>query len=400
MRIVHFFSSFSGLGGVQSVLRHHHRKDAAAGLDSEFLIYLGSGDEALPRVHLVGPGPRDTLLRSRRRVRKCCGAQAPEVAVYHGLWGLPRFADLDGSRRRVQVVHGQTPGMAEGLREHARLLDGVLCVSEPLQAEIRRILGFPAERVGLLPYPIEPQGDAGVHQSGSVDRPLVIGLAARLEREQKRVDRLPELVRELDRTGVGFTLEILGTGGQEASLNTQFAGDPRIVFHGRRSGAEYWRIVRGWDAIVFLSEYEGLPIALLEALSVGVIPIFPRIGSGGDEYVARINPRLVYEPGDLRSAAAAHAWLAGRPQTERSRLRQSCRDAVASHLGNGYLEAFSGFVTKIMELPPLAGRVPQRQSQWNDCVPLFILNRIRGLRSRIRRPLPANRAGGRNSLDT
>ena len=62
----------------------------------------------------------------------------------------------------------------------------------------------------------------------------------------------------------------------------------RTVFHGRKSGDEYYSVLSGWDFITSVSDYEGLPISMLEAFSAGVLRLCPAIGCGGDEYAAKL----------------------------------------------------------------------------------------------------------------
>ena len=60
---------------------------------------------------------------------------------------------------------------------------------------------------------------------------------------------------------------------------------PTGLFHGRKSGDEYYSVLSGWDFITSVSDYEGLPISMLEAFSTGY-SARPAIGCGGDEYAA------------------------------------------------------------------------------------------------------------------
>ncbi len=160
---------------------------------------------------------------------------------------------------------------------------------------------FPQTRIEFLRLPIAPP-KAEPHPSLE-KRPLILGFCSRLTIEQKRVDLLPKLSVELDRLGINYRMEFLGDGLDRELLESFFCDRSRSTFHGVKSGADYWKILNGWDALISVSDYEGTPIALLEALAMGVVPIFPAIGSGGDLYVREVSSNFIFSKGDMSAAA-------------------------------------------------------------------------------------------------
>ena len=356
VKLVHFCSGFLGLGGVESVLKQHWEKDAAWDIDSHFLVYFEAAATAQERVHFLGLDSRSTIRGSRHQIAQIIAKIQPEVSVFHGMWGVPYLADLDQARRRILFLHGDVPRLEELVQSRGPWMDGVLCVSEPLRASVRRFLpGMDPARISFIPYPIRPPPeDAAAPRPAWGKAPLVLGFCARLLKEQKRVDRLPGLLRHLDAAKLEYRLEFLGDGPERHWLEQQFREDSRIKFHGRQSGRDYWRILSAWDAILFVSDYEGTPIALLEALSQGVIPIYPRIKSGGDAYTTFVSKELLYEPGDFPHVAAAISHLSRQSSTEMDALRNRCRESAAAHLGENYHQTFSNFLRKTLSAERVA----------------------------------------------
>lgn len=384
VRLAHFFSAFQSLGGVQSVLRHQLAHDPSRGFESELIVYLEAQRARFERVHFVGPTSVSCVFAARRRVQKIVRSLQPQVAVYHGFWGISNFSDIDSAPHRVLVIHGDGPCMKH-LIEASQWLDGILCVSEPLEAQVRSALPtWDPRRIGLLPYPIQPAIATIAAHSSLADRPLVVGYAGRFSRRQKRVELLPELIEHLDRGGRPFRFEMLGDGEERAWLEERLGGDPRVRFHGMLTGERYWRVLQGWDAIVYVSDYEGLPISMLEALSLGVIPVFPQIGCGGDEYAARVDPRLLFPRGDLQAAASCIRWLSQSHDSDVVSLRQRCRTAVATHLGSGYIDTFSSFVHGIMSIPPIAVTNFPRRQLLRDLCPEGIFERYQSISCRLK----------------
>lgn len=351
VRVVHVFGAYCSLGGVENVLKHHHANDAAQDLLSDFVIFFEAESEPIDRVHFMGIQSDSMIGRVRRRFRCAIQEIQPQVAVYHNPWGMSYLADLDQCDRRILVLHGPSPNFEETLHRRRRWLDGLLCISTYDQSTVRRVMpDLDPGRIELFSCPISiPEG-----MGGRDSRPkgaLTLGFCGRLQFEQKRVERLPELCRSLDKSDLAYRLEFLGDGSERAWLEKELPDRGKFIFHGRKSGIDYWRILRQWDAILFSSDYEGTPIALLEAMGCGVIPIYPQINSGGDAYAKAVHRDLLYPAYDFEHVARSLKWFAGLSAPEVEALRQRCRESVRPHLGGEYIRRFSTFVRKIRTWP-------------------------------------------------
>lgn len=347
LRLRHGFTHFTTLGGVETVLRHHHRLDPEMGIDSEFLIYREGIDE--PRVRGIGILAGDTIREIGRKTSRATTAGPERVALYHILWGLPMIAPHDHSSRRILLLHGHYPGLWGQLHRFEKYLDGILCVNRVLRDEVRAAVPrLGAERVEVIGIPITPPAPPNLDRGCS--QPVRLAFSARLLIEQKRVDRIPEFCRELERLGVDYHLDILGDGPGRPVLDG--ALDPkRSTLHGRLEGDRYWAVLRECDFLLFFSDYEGTPISLLEGGSQGVPPIYPELRSGGDHYARGCSPRLLYPPGDLKQAAEAIQWAAALPAAEMATMRKRIHAAVSSHSIPEYMRALREFGARIAAAP-------------------------------------------------
>lgn len=343
------------------MLRHHWSRDFDWGLASRFVIYREDNSHPIDRVRFLGLDDRSTIQLARQRFGESLTAAPPDVAVWHGPWGMAFLADLDLSQRRVLVLHGEMPRLAELLASRRDWVDGIICVSEPLATVVRRCAPRLAnERVVVVPYPISPPGDVAP-RAPLAGRPLVLGFCGRIIIEQKRVDRLPRLCAALDESGMEYRLEFLGEGRDRAWLEAQLPDRAKFFFHGRKDGAAYWSALAGWDAVISTSDYEGTPIALLESMSVGVIPVFPRIGCGGDTLAAGVMAELLYEPDDFVGVAGVLGRLRRLPASSLQSVRDRCVAAVTANAGDGYLRTVAGFIRRVLELPRVAtDKFPRR----------------------------------------
>src|SRR5262245_3019766 len=210
--ITHYFTFFQSLGGVQSLLRRHLENDARWGLDSNIAAFFDSPKSDTQRVRGFGLSWRSTVRSARAAFRQRLPGYGRPIAVYNNFWGMPFFADLDSVERRVAVLHSYAPVLGNCLEAEEGLVDGVICVGRILMDVVDRHLpSLEKARVVLLPLPIS-SCPFPVRHEPLRQRPLIIGMAGRLQKEQKRVDRLPGLVRMLEASGLQFRLQLLGGG--------------------------------------------------------------------------------------------------------------------------------------------------------------------------------------------
>lgn len=119
-----------------------------------------------------------------------------------------------------------------------------------------------------------------------VDMPIVV-FAGRLC-EQKRPAMLADILKNLRDQGVAFQALVIGEG----ELKHQFEkslGEYQLTNHVQMLGSvahQRWLdILSASDILLMPSKYEGISIALLEALAAGVVPVVAKVG-GQDEIVS------------------------------------------------------------------------------------------------------------------
>lgn len=375
--LTHFFTFYSKLGGVETLLKRHLANDARWDIDPNVLAFFEPDPKDNPKVTGVGLTWRDCVISARSKTHAKRRETPPDVALYHNFWGIPFLADLDRTSRRIALLHSDWPGINATLKAQRGLVDGVMCVNDVLQQQIiDQIPDLSSDRVVVLPLPINDSPIVPEHQPLQ-KRPIVCGFSGRVVKAQKRVDRLPRLCESLDRIGLDYRFEILGDGPEKNWLEGQFSGNPKVRIHGRRSGDEYWKILSSWDVIVFMSDYEGLPISLLEAFSLGILPIFPQIQSGGDRYARSVRSDFLYPPDDFDHVARVLQGLKSASNESVSELREKAKGLAESHRGDAYLKAYGDFVREIVDQPQISPlQFPKRPFYWSDYLPFAAMRRF------------------------
>ena len=116
-------------------------------------------------------------------------------------------------------------------------------------------------------------------------------------------------------------LDIVGTGpyfDDLKAISSDLNVDDRVTFHGRVDDDELSRIYSSADVyLIPTTRYEGLPLALLEALSHGIPTISSDIG-GNSDVITHGTDGLFIKPGSLPELIEAIRRLENSPEERRA----------------------------------------------------------------------------------
>ncbi len=168
-----------------------------------------------------------------------------------------------------------------------RYCNAIVCVSNRIREQVTAIHPGIAERSHVIHNTSVSATDVRPRERGRLDK-LRIVYAGRLIQYQKRVLDFVTLADELEALGVDFTIDLVGDAPpahdaaslllpQRASRHLE-RGQMRML--GRVSRAEVLDELRTSDLFVLLSDFEGLPLSLIEAMAAGCVPVVAEMESG------------------------------------------------------------------------------------------------------------------------
>lgn len=186
-----------------------------------------------------------------------------------------------------------------------------------------------------------------------------IGYVGRLSEEQKRISDVTRALCRCVREVSGTRAEIFGDGPDRAQvehiLATDGAGLP-VTLVGRVAPSVIQRHLQEVDALLLLSDYEGLPIALLEAMACGVVPVVSAMKSGIPELVRHRETGWIV--GD-RGQSVVDAIRTLRDDSElRHRLSSQARDVVVQRFSQQ--ACVDAWAQLLLRLGESSGPVPLR----------------------------------------
>ncbi len=299
------------------------------------------------------------LLQLRRVIWRC----RPQVLHVHGykatiIGGLLRLL------HRVPIVatcHTEARRYPE-LAHHARVegvflrrLDGVAAVSASIQRELveRRV---PAHVIRVIANGITIPSDSDAWWTRPADWKHAIAFVGRLV-ELKNVDVLIRAVHRLSTEIPSIGLAIAGEGPVESDLRRltdRLGAQNNVRFLGYIDNVGSF--LSACDSFVLPSRIEGMPIALLEAMSCGLPIVASTVGSIPD-IVTHGRDALLVEPNNIDAVVDGLRLLLGDPELRR-RLGDNARarylsEYTADRMASRYIDFYTS-------LSSLRARAPGR----------------------------------------
>ena len=313
--------------GVPLVVRSHH---IGAGIERSSLVAelrgMGIEVELVQRGASMEQDVRDTL-RFLERHRPAvflpqCLNEMYIAAAISGARGLPWLL----------TMHSDDPDYWEVARHTLpeRCGGRLVCVSQHL-ADRSRTEGLAADPV-VIPYGVDVPDTRAVYSAD----PFTVVYSGRLVEEQKRFSLVVETMVHACRLDPRLRFRVLGQGpaGESARRVVADAGlVARIHFSGRLDPDQVGKELLGAQALILMSDYEGLPVSMLEAMAAGVVPVVRATESGIPELVIDGRTGLLVDERPERAAGRFVQLVNDRAMWDR--CSEGARDLVANRYSKG-----------------------------------------------------------------
>ena len=199
-----------------------------------------------------------------------------------------------------------------------RVAKSIVLVSPTLSKDFKL---FSKGKVRVIENGIALPNNSRERSTGEEIRLLCTGRADK----QKGFQTAIRAVAEID--DMPLHLDIIGTGpylDDLKKISRDLRTDERVTFHGRVTDDELNLAYSSADIyLIPTTRYEGLPLALLEAMAHGIPTISSEIG-GNSDVITHNHDGIFIKPGNLSELISAIRRL-GNDQEERRRISQAAR---------------------------------------------------------------------------
>lgn len=183
----------------------------------------------------------------------------------------------------VFVAHGDIKETYEKIEFWSDRVDKIICISEKIKDRFQKEYKVKKE---LLVYRPNSIPISKIYREREIPGgTLKIGYAARLRKEQKRVHLLPDIIEACLKRNLNVEFSIAGEGEcQELLLN--YVKDRHLEDRVHILGwipptemAEFWG---KQDVYLNISDFEGMSLAMLEAMAYGAVPVTTDVSGVSD----------------------------------------------------------------------------------------------------------------------
>lgn len=227
--------------------------------------------------------------------------------------------------RDVRIVAGlysDEPVYYESAQRLGDYLDAIVCVSSEIHDKLLERQPDLAPRAVVIdngvPWPAQLPARDRDHAV------LRVVYAARLMQYQKRVMDIPAIIAAAERRGVPVELTIVGDGPERQALADAC---PACRMIDTMTLDALRELFEQQDVFLLTSEFEGLPMTLLEAMSRGCVPVVTDIASGVGAVVQHGKNGLLAPVGDAQTFADHLASL-HHDRDLLERLRVAAHEAI------------------------------------------------------------------------
>jgi len=260
---------------------------------------------------------------------------------------------------RIRVVglqHSDNTYDSHVLDHYQPILHALVGVSASISESLRGRIPDRAGDVRHIPYGV-PIPDRQPTREPLRGRPVRLLYTGRMEQRQKRILALPALSRELDRRGIDHDLVLLGDGPAEREVDEALTDLPHAQRRTPGGPDRVAAMLDRADALVLGSRFEGLSVAMLEAMARGCVPIATRVRSGLSEaiedgssgLIAPVEPEADENAAALGLADAVERFLA----TDAGRLSHSAWARARERFSIGaHADAVMNLLDRVVEQDP------------------------------------------------
>jgi glycosyltransferase involved in cell wall biosynthesis len=215
--------------------------------------------------------------------RNCASVSARAVVAGLGSSAFDFLRYVPPGCLRIGMIQSDDEPVYELVRSYLPWLDLVVGVSREICRKMESRLGGAKVKVICQPYgvPMPPAVPAP-----PVAAPMRVLYLGRVVEEQKRVGLMARVIRRTMASGADLVWTIAGDGPELAELRSTLSGlEDRVKLLGSVPYRDVPGIIRDHDVYFLCSDYEGLPLSLLEAMGAGLVPVVSDLPSGISEVV-------------------------------------------------------------------------------------------------------------------
>jgi glycosyltransferase involved in cell wall biosynthesis len=255
--------------------------------------------------------------RMRLLLQKLNEFQPTHVIGTLGASSLEVFRYLPPGVGKIGMIQSDDPGPYDTLRFYQQHIGAVAGVSRQIINKLKHDPVLGKKKVGDVRYGVYVPPPRKKRAIFCGQRPLRILYCGRIVEEQKRISLLPLILKDLDKACLNYKMTMAGQGvdlKKMADLLQPWVRQKKVYIVGGLDQKAVSQTMAKNDIFLLFSNYEGLPLALLEGMAHGLVPVVSDLGQDFRDLILGTGGRLV-NPKVIKDYAKAILEVAKRPNS-------------------------------------------------------------------------------------
>lgn len=303
----------NSMGGITTMLQNISRYSRSEGLPQRAILLdikenpltpIGEPFGDIPNQHFAF-SKKDNWYVVMRKLANLCKQQQGGVIIANDIYEMIMLHAMEVPQKMVQIIHdGYNVQLA---LQYGEVVDKFVCHTRFFYEVMGQLL--PHRRADIVHIPYGVKVDTPKRNTRNSQDPLKLFFLGRHD-EAKGIFELRKIDQLLQQAGIPVTWLILGKGPLTDSLKNEWAGVTHVEFQTPASNADVIKAIAQRDIFIFPTRFEGFPVALMEAMSVGAVPVASDLPGGLREIVhdAQTGFRVPMDQPEAFANAVIRLW--------------------------------------------------------------------------------------------
>jgi glycosyltransferase involved in cell wall biosynthesis len=302
----------NNMGGITTMLQNVVSYGGSISLEQEAVLLNIKENEAAPIEGTFCKGVTSTQFSFSNKENwyhvfkklAAVAGKSPGVLIANDVYEMLMLSYYNIPKQVVQIVHdGYNVKLAV---LYGDVVDVFICHSYFFYETMCQLFPDRKEDIHFIPYGVPVSGYK--RTQGNTDAPLNLFFLGR-HTKLKGIFDLFEIEKQLSVEGIPTNWLILGRGPETAALKKQWEHKTNVSFSSPPANDGVLQAIATNDVLVFPTRFEGFPVALAEAMSVGCVPVASNLPGGLREVVKDGENGFLCDADDTKAFAAKIKWL-------------------------------------------------------------------------------------------
>lgn len=305
IKVFHFHNGTGG--GVLSVIKNLLKFSTNSNIENHVIFTINRdqvSDYKMPLIEGTATqqmfyySPKWNFYYTCKQLAKLLPDQQ-SVVVTHDWLELGMMSQLGLQNPVVQIVHGNYDYYYDLAKKHGAAINSFICISPVIYKNLYQMLPLRIADIKYCRFPVPSIAAADKKN----DLLKIFYCVRNLDDDNKQFQILPKINALLKEKSVPVQWMIVGDGIVKEDVEKLMAQQSNLSVFPSLSNEEVINLLQQQDIFILPSLKEGFPVAVVEAMKAGLVPLVTNWDGATEELIVQGETGFYFEPGDANGYA-------------------------------------------------------------------------------------------------